>query len=61
MSTKKTNVLQDVLAEFARDLGFQRHKSDWYRHDEGVITILNLQKSQYGMSHYTGRPSQASD
>jgi len=52
MSTKKTNVLQDVLAEFAPDFGFERHKSDWYLLDEDVTTILNLQKSQYGRSYY---------
>ena len=48
----KRNVIQRRVDEFAEGLGMVKKSGSWYRHTDGVITILNLQKSQYAPSYY---------
>ena len=48
----KRNVIQRCVDEFAEGLGMVKKSGSWYRHTDGVITILNLQKSQYAPSYY---------
>lgn len=41
-----------ALASFAREAGFEKKSGAWYRHAPEVITVLDLQKSQYGPQYY---------
>ena len=44
---ERRNVIQRCVDEFAEGLGMVKKSGSWYRHTDGVIAILNLQKSQY--------------
>jgi hypothetical protein len=41
-----------VFDKFAAGAGFVKKSGSWYRASDEVITVLNLQKSQYGLSCY---------
>lgn len=32
--------------------GFSKHSGSWYRDTDDVITVAELQKSQYGLQYY---------
>lgn len=47
------NPVQDALARFATELGLASHSKRWYyQHGREVTSVLDLQKSQYGLSYY---------
>src|SRR5438309_7775611 len=46
------NVIQRVVDEFAKGLEMVRKSGSWYRHTDSLVTILNLQKSQYAPKYY---------
>jgi hypothetical protein len=49
MNTKELQRLFDAVLGPA---GFQRRKETWYRMNEDTITLVNLQKSQWGGQYY---------
>jgi hypothetical protein len=46
------DVVQVTFGEFAKNAGFSRRSASWYRTGADVITVLNLQRSQYGPKYY---------
>ena len=46
------NVIQRVVDAFAKGLGMVKESGSWYRHADSLVTILNLQKSQYAPRYY---------
>jgi hypothetical protein len=49
MNTKE---LEDVFDNVLTPAGFRRRKDTWYKTNEDTITLLNLQKSQWGGQYY---------
>lgn len=50
MSTRSE--VQVTIDEWLRGEGFQKHKGAWYRGTDEVVTVVDLQKSQYGPQYY---------
>ena len=50
MSTR--NQIQVVIDEWLKGAGFQKHNGAWYRRTDEVVTVIDLQKSQYGPQYY---------
>jgi hypothetical protein len=50
MSTR--DVIQVAFDDFAKNAGFSKRSSSWYRSGSDVVTVLNLQRSQYGPKYY---------
>lgn len=46
------NAVQQAFDRFGEDAGFEKKSGSWYRRGETVISISNLQKSQYGPQYY---------
>ncbi len=46
------NVVQRAFDRFGVEAGFEKKSGSWYRHGDEVISISNLQKSQYGPAYY---------
>lgn len=46
------NILSDWLHGKLQPMGFVRKGSTWRYRDDGVISVVNLQKSQYGGQRY---------
>lgn len=46
------NVVQQAVDGWGKASGFEKRSGSWYRTSEEVISVLNLQKSQYGPSYY---------
>jgi hypothetical protein len=46
------NVVQQVVDDWGKALGFEKRSGSWYRTGDEVISVSNLQKSQYGPSYY---------
>lgn len=49
MNTKE---LGEELDSILAPAGFRRRKDSWYRMNEDTISLVNLQKSQYGGQYY---------
>lgn len=49
MNTKE---LEEVLDSVLAPAGLRRRKDTWYRTNEDTITLINLQKSQWGGQYY---------
>jgi hypothetical protein len=47
-----TNGLEEVFDSVLAPGGFRRRKDTWYRTNEDTITLVNLQKSQWGGQYY---------
>jgi len=45
-------VVHGTIDEFARAQGLERRRANWYRRSDGVVTVLNVQKSLYGPQYY---------
>ena len=45
-------MIQRVVDAFAKGLGMVKESGSWYRHADSLVTILNLQKSQYAPRYY---------
>jgi hypothetical protein len=43
---------QHAFDDFARSAGFEKKNGAWYRHGNEVISVLDLQKSQFGRTYY---------
>ncbi|MGM9473293.1 DUF4304 domain-containing protein [Pseudarthrobacter sp. YS3] len=46
------NVIQTTFDAFMESAGFSKKSGSWYRTSLDVITVVQLQKSQYGLQHY---------
>lgn len=46
------NVIKTSFDGFMRDFGFSKEGGSWYRVTDDVITVVELQKSQYGLQYY---------
>jgi hypothetical protein len=46
------NEIKQAFDAFGQHRGMTKHSGSWYRNGPDVITVLNLQKSQYGPSYY---------
>jgi uncharacterized protein DUF4304 len=49
MNTKE---FDELFAAVLEPAGFRRRKDTWYRSNEDTITLVNLQKSQWGGQYY---------
>jgi hypothetical protein len=47
-----TKGLEEVFESVLAPAGFRRRKDTWYKTNEDTITLVNLQKSQYGGQYY---------
>jgi hypothetical protein len=46
------NAVQRAFDQFGKEAGFEKKSGSWYRRGDEVISISNLQKSQYGLQYY---------
>lgn len=46
------NVIQTGVDDFAKSAGYAKRNGSWYRRTNDTISVLDLQKSQYGRSYY---------
>jgi hypothetical protein len=46
------NAVQQAFDRFGKDAGLEKKSGSWYRRGDEVISISNLQKSQYGPQYY---------
>lgn len=46
------NVIQTTFDDFMKGAGFSKKSGSWYRTTDDVITVVQLQKSQYGLQYY---------
>jgi hypothetical protein len=44
--------VRDEFDAFGKAAGMTKHSGSWYRISDDMITVLNLQKSQYSLSYY---------
>lgn len=47
-----SNVIQATFDGFMKGAGFSKRSGSWYRISDEVITVVELQKSQYGLQYY---------
>jgi hypothetical protein len=47
-----TTELAEVISAVLVPAGFRKRKDTWYKANEDTITLLNLQKSQYGGQYF---------
>lgn len=50
--TEMTRDLKSAFNRSATDAGFVKHSGCWYRRGSDVLSVLELQKSQYGQTFY---------
>ncbi len=48
----KRSVIHEGLERFARGAGLEKKAGAWYRRGDEVVTVVDLQKSQYGAQYY---------
>lgn len=46
------NSVQQAFDRFGKGAGFEKKSGSWYRRSHEVVSISNLQKSQYGPQYY---------
>lgn len=46
------NVIQTTFDDFMKSAGFSKKSGSWYRTTDEVITVVELQKSQYGLQYF---------
>ncbi|TQJ33450.1 uncharacterized protein DUF4304 [Arthrobacter sp. SLBN-122] len=46
------NVIQTTFDGLMESAGFSKTSGSWYRITDDVITVVELQKSQYGLQYY---------
>ena len=46
------NAVQLACDRFGKEAGFDKKSGSWYRSSDEVISVSNLQKSQYGPQYY---------
>jgi hypothetical protein len=46
------NVIRATFDGFMKGAGFSKTSGSWYRVTNEVITVVQLQKSQYGLQYY---------
>lgn len=46
------NAIQQAFDRFGKGAGFEKRSGSWYRRGGEVVSISNLQKSQYGPQYY---------
>jgi hypothetical protein len=47
-----SNIIQATFDGFMKDAGFSKKSGSWYGVNDEVITVVELQKSQYGLQYY---------
>lgn len=45
-------VVQETFDRFMKSAGFAKRSGSWYRSSDEVVTVVELQKSQYGPKYY---------
>ncbi len=50
--TSARNVLRSTLNDFGSSAGFIKNSGAWYRRQGDAISVVDLQKSQYGNQYY---------
>jgi Domain of unknown function (DUF4304) len=48
----KRNAVQRAFDQFGKEAGLEKKSGSWYGRSDEVISISNLQKSQYGPQYY---------
>lgn len=46
------NIIQIAFDDFMKSVGFSKKSGSWYRTGDGVVTVVELQRSQYGKQYY---------
>jgi hypothetical protein len=46
------NAVQRAIDRFGSEAGFEKKSGSWYRYADEVISVFNVQKSQYGPQYY---------
>jgi hypothetical protein len=46
------DAVQRAFDRFGKESGFEKKSGSWYRRADEVISVSNLQKSQYGQQYY---------
>jgi hypothetical protein len=46
------DAVQRAFDQFGQEAGFEKKSGSWYRRSDEVISVSNLQKSQYGQQYY---------
>lgn len=46
------DAVQRAFDKFGKESGFEKKSGSWYRRGDEVISVSNLQKSQYGPQYY---------
>nr|WP_014235126.1 DUF4304 domain-containing protein [Arthrobacter rhombi]AER68059.1 hypothetical protein [Arthrobacter rhombi] len=46
------NVIQTAFDDFMKSLGFSKKSGSWYRTSDDVVSVVELQRSQYGPWYY---------
>ena len=49
------NAVQNAYDGWGRESGFEKKSGSWYKVGDEVISVSNLQKSQYGPSYYVNQ------
>ena len=52
MTASDRNEVQMAYDAFGKGAGMTKHSGSWYRSTSDLVTVVNLQKSQYGSSYY---------
>ena len=46
------DLVQVVFDDFMKSVGFSKKSESWYRYGHDVVTVVGLQRSQYGRQYY---------
>jgi hypothetical protein len=52
LAVSKRNVIQEAFDAWGRACSFRKRSGSWYNHADDVISVTNLQRSQYGSVYY---------
>jgi hypothetical protein len=48
MTTENEKVILGIMSRIMKEFGFRKKRSTWYRENEEVIMVVNLQRSTWG-------------
>lgn len=49
------NAVRHAFDRFGKSAGLEKKSGSWYHHSDEVISVVNLQKSQYGPQYYVNQ------
>lgn len=52
MTTENEKVILGIMSRIMKEFGFRKKRSTWYRENEEVIMVVNLQRSTWGKYFY---------